>query len=130
MGNFAGYYSLGLSGPGARGAILRLRLRADGVFAGGLITPIMLVEPGMPLLDPARTGISLLNSLSRTEFGASAVRITPAGRILAPPGSGSGPRAGPPAAQVTALRKERRNASRLQAPASAGRRVLSRRSWP
>ena len=92
MGNFAGYYSLGLSGPGARGAILRLRLRANGLFAGGLITPIMLVEPGMPLLDPARTGISLLNSLSRTEFGASAVRITPAGRILAPPGSGSGPR--------------------------------------
>jgi hypothetical protein len=88
MGNFAGYNSLGLSGPGARSAILRLRLRAGGVFAGGLITPIMLVEPGMPLLDPARTGISLLNSLSRTEFGASAVRITPGGRILAPPGSG------------------------------------------
>ncbi len=92
MGNFAGYYSLGLSGPGGRGAILRLRLRADGLFVSGLITPIMLVEPGMPLLDPARTGISLLNSLSRAEFGASAVRITPAGRILAPPSSGSGPR--------------------------------------
>jgi hypothetical protein len=95
MGNFAGYNSLGLSGPGARGAILRLRLHANGVFAAGLITPIMLVEPGMPLLDPARTGISLLNSLSRAEFGASAVRISPAGRILAPPGSGPHPRRPP-----------------------------------
>jgi hypothetical protein len=86
MGNFAGYYSLGLSGPGAEGAILRLRLRASGLFVGGLIIPIRLVEPGMPLLDPARAAIGLLNSLSRSEFGPSAVRITPAGRILAPPG--------------------------------------------
>jgi hypothetical protein len=89
MGNFAGYYSLGLSGPGAQSAILRLRLRASGLFVGGLITPIRLVEPGMPLLDPARAEIGLLNSLSRSEFGPSAVRITPAGRILAPPGSRS-----------------------------------------
>jgi len=89
MGNFVGYYSLGLSGPGAQGAILRLRLRASGLFVGGLITPIRLVEPGMPLLDPARAAIGLLNSLSRSQFGRSAVRITPAGRILAPPGSRS-----------------------------------------
>jgi hypothetical protein len=95
MGNFAGYNSLGLSGPGAEGAILRLRLRASGLFVGGLVTPIRLVQPGMPLLDPARAAIGLLNSLSRSEFGPSAVRLTPAGRILAPPGlrsSRQGPR--------------------------------------
>lgn len=93
MGNFAGYYSLGLSGPGAQGAILRLRLRASGLFVGGLVTPLRLVEPGMPLLDPARAAIGLLNSLSRSEFGPSAVRIAPTGRILAPPGSRSPHRA-------------------------------------
>lgn len=87
MGNFAGYYTLGLSGPGAQSAILRLRLRGNGKFVSGRVTPLRLTGPGIPAVDPARAEIRLLNSLSRAEFGPSAVRITPTGRILAPPGS-------------------------------------------
>lgn len=87
MGNFAGYYTLGLSGPGSQSAILRLRLRGNGLFVAGRVTPLRLTGPGIPAVDPTRAEIRLLNSLSRAEFGASAVRITPTGRIVAPPGS-------------------------------------------
>lgn len=84
LGNFAGYYTLGLGAATADSAILHVRLRADGSFAGGSITPVYLTGAGFPEPDPSRAGIELINSLSRADLGASAVRITPAGRIEPP----------------------------------------------
>ena len=84
LGNFAGYYTLGLGGVTADSAILHVRLRADGTFAGGSVTPIRLVGAGTPEPDPAGTGIQLINSLSRSDLGASGVRITAAGKIEPP----------------------------------------------
>jgi poly-gamma-glutamate capsule biosynthesis protein CapA/YwtB (metallophosphatase superfamily) len=85
LGNFAGYYTLGLGGVTADSAILHVALRSDGSFAGGSVTPIRLAGAGFPAPDPSRTGIDLINSLSRTDLGATGVRIGPAGRIAPPP---------------------------------------------
>jgi hypothetical protein len=85
LGNFAGYYTLGLGGVTADSAILHVRLRADGSFAGGSVTAIRLVGAGLPEPDPAGAGIQLINSLSRDDLGASGVRITAGGKIE-PPG--------------------------------------------
>jgi len=84
LGNFAGYYTLGLGGVTADSAILHVRLRADGAFAAGTVTPIRLVGAGTPQRDPAATGIQLTNSLSRSDLGASGVRITATGKIEPP----------------------------------------------
>ena len=85
LGNFAGYYTLGLGGATADSAILHLALRSDGSFAGGSVTPVRLAGAGIPAPDPSRTGIELINSLSRADLRASGVRIGPADRILPPP---------------------------------------------
>jgi poly-gamma-glutamate capsule biosynthesis protein CapA/YwtB (metallophosphatase superfamily) len=81
LGNFAGYYTLGLGGVTSDSAILHVRLRADGTFVAGSVTPILLVGGGSPEPDPSRTGIQIINSLSRTDLGASGVRLTASGRI-------------------------------------------------
>ena len=90
LGNFAGYYTLGLGGATADSAILHVALRSDGSFAGGSVTPVRLAGAGFPAPDPSRAGIDLINSLSRTDLGASGVRIGPADRILPPPAAESG----------------------------------------
>jgi hypothetical protein len=84
LGNFAGYYTLGLGGVTADSAILRLRLRADGSFASGRLIPLRLVGGGDPEPDPARAAIAIINSLSRSDLGASGVHITASGRIEPP----------------------------------------------
>jgi poly-gamma-glutamate capsule biosynthesis protein CapA/YwtB (metallophosphatase superfamily) len=85
LGNFVGYYTLGLGGVTADSAILHVRLRANGSFAGGSVTPIRLVDAGTPEMDSSGEGIRLINSLSRSDMGASGVRLTAAGTIE-PPG--------------------------------------------
>jgi poly-gamma-glutamate capsule biosynthesis protein CapA/YwtB (metallophosphatase superfamily) len=89
LGNFAGYYTLGLGGATADSAILHVTLRSDGSFAAGSVTPVRLAGAGFPAPDPSRAGIDLINSLSRTDLGASGVRIGPADKILPPPAGDS-----------------------------------------
>jgi poly-gamma-glutamate capsule biosynthesis protein CapA/YwtB (metallophosphatase superfamily) len=84
LGNFAGYYTLGLTGVTADSAILHVVLRANGTFASGSVTPIRLAGAGLPEPDPARTGIQLINSLSRADLGPSGVHINPGGVIVPP----------------------------------------------
>jgi poly-gamma-glutamate capsule biosynthesis protein CapA/YwtB (metallophosphatase superfamily) len=85
LGNFAGYYTMGLAGVTSDSAILHVTLTAGGTFVSGSVTPIRLVGAGLPVPDPARAGIQLINSLSREDLGASGVRISRAGVILPPP---------------------------------------------
>ena len=87
VGNFCGYDTLGLAGPTADAAILHVTLTADGSFAAGSITPIVLSQPGIPAVDPARTAVALINSLSQDDFaGNGAVQISAGGRIEQPAG--------------------------------------------
>jgi poly-gamma-glutamate capsule biosynthesis protein CapA/YwtB (metallophosphatase superfamily) len=85
LGNFCGYNTLGLNGVTADSAILHVTLRANGSFVRGSITPIVLSEPGIPAVDPARTAVGLINSLSQDDFGGNgAVRLSASGRIESP----------------------------------------------
>jgi poly-gamma-glutamate capsule biosynthesis protein CapA/YwtB (metallophosphatase superfamily) len=86
LGNFSGYYTLGLGGVTSDSAILHVRLRADGTFVSGSVTPLTLAGGGTPEPDPAGTSIQIINSLSSEDLGPSGVRIATSGRITPPPG--------------------------------------------
>ncbi len=82
LGNFCGYNTLGLDAYTSISAILHVTLNAKGQFVTGSITPLRLVSPGVPQLDPNRTAVSYINSLSEADFaGNGAVRLTAAGKI-------------------------------------------------
>jgi len=82
VGNFCGYNTLGMDAYTSVSAILHVTLNAKGQFVRGSITPVRLVSPGTPELDPDRTAISYANSLSQADFaGNGAVRISAAGKI-------------------------------------------------
>jgi hypothetical protein len=51
----------------------------------GSVTPLHLVSPGIPEVDPERTAISYINSLSRDDFaGNGAVQLSASGKIAKP----------------------------------------------
>lgn len=85
LGNFCGYNTVGLDTYTSVSAILHVTLTAAGQFVTGSITPLQLVSPGIPQVDPAGTAISYINSLSQEDFaGNGAGRISAAGKIIRP----------------------------------------------
>ncbi len=83
LGNFCGYDTLGLDADTSVSAMLHVTLNAAGQFVSGSITPLRLVSPGIPEVDPDKTAIGYINSLSREDFaGNGAARISATGRIL------------------------------------------------
>jgi hypothetical protein len=79
LGNFAGYKVFSLGGALSTSAILRVTLRGDGTFETGRLVPTHLVGAGMPALDPTEAAHGVVRSLSREDFGARAVKISPDG---------------------------------------------------
>ncbi len=79
LGNFAGYKVFSLGGPLSTSGILRVTLRGDGKFETGRLVPTHLVGAGLPALDPAEEAHGVVRSLSRDDFGARAVKISPDG---------------------------------------------------
>ena len=79
MGNFAGYGVFSLSGPLAVSGVLKATLRANGTWVRGRLVPTRLVGEGMPALDPAERAHGIVRTLSRADFGARGVRVTPTG---------------------------------------------------
>ena len=81
LGNLSGFHTLSTAGALGIGAILHVRLRANGAFLDGKLTPIRLDPAGAPRLDPTRAAFVLLRQLSRADFGGRAVRITKTGSL-------------------------------------------------
>jgi poly-gamma-glutamate capsule biosynthesis protein CapA/YwtB (metallophosphatase superfamily) len=81
LGNFAGYKVFALGGPLSTSAILRVTLRGDGAFESGLLVPTRLAANGVPARDPAETAHGVVRELSRADFGARGVKITPTGAL-------------------------------------------------
>jgi len=79
LGNFAGYKVFALGGPLSTSGILRVTLRGDGKFETGRLVPTHLVGPGLPAIDPAEAAHGVVRTLSREDFGARRVRISPDG---------------------------------------------------
>jgi hypothetical protein len=85
LGNLCGYNTLGLDAYTSISAMLHVTLNAEGQFVTGSITPLQLVSPGIPQIDPNGTAISYVNSLSQDDFaGNGAARISATGQIDKP----------------------------------------------
>lgn len=84
LGNFLGNGTLSISGPGGVSAVLQVRLRRDGSWAGGRIVPMRLVSPGLPQPDPSKSALSVVRSLSREDVGRRAMRVSPTGTLVSP----------------------------------------------
>jgi Bacterial capsule synthesis protein PGA_cap len=85
LGNFASHRNFDLTGPLGTSAVLRVRLRSDGSWAGGRLVPVRLEGTGAPAVDPDDTAVELVTELSRADVGAAAPRLAADG-TLAPPG--------------------------------------------
>jgi poly-gamma-glutamate capsule biosynthesis protein CapA/YwtB (metallophosphatase superfamily) len=82
LGNFCGYNTLGLDEYTSISAMLHVTLNAAGQFVKGSITPLQLESPGIPQVDPDKTAISYINSLSADDFaGNGAAHISATGTI-------------------------------------------------
>jgi poly-gamma-glutamate capsule biosynthesis protein CapA/YwtB (metallophosphatase superfamily) len=81
LGNFAGYDVFALGGPLSTSGILRVTLDGDGRFETGRLVPTRMVGAGLPALDPAEVAHGLVRTLSRADFGASGVKVSPDGLL-------------------------------------------------
>jgi hypothetical protein len=81
LGNFAGYKVFALGGPLSLSGILRVTLRGDGSFDSGTLVPTRLVGAGLPALDPAESAHGIVRTLSREDFGARGVTVSPNGTL-------------------------------------------------
>lgn len=85
LGDFANYYDFATAGNLDLSAILHVTLSATGTFLDGAFTSVVLSASGQPFVDPHRASATLVNQLSRQDFGAAGVVIRPNGAIT-PPG--------------------------------------------
>lgn len=81
LGNFAGYEVFSLGGALSTSGILRVILRGDGTFETGRLVPTTLVGKGVPALDPSEAAHGMVRTLSREDFGARAVKVSPDGLL-------------------------------------------------
>jgi hypothetical protein len=81
LGNFVGYKNFGTGGTLSLSAILSVRLRGDGAFAGGTWTSLRLDGDALPHLDPTHASARLVAQLSREDFGSARARVAPDGVI-------------------------------------------------
>ena len=85
LGNFCGYYTVGLDAYTSISAILHVTLGSQGQFVRGSITPLQLVGAGTPQVDARKTATSYINALSRDDFARNgAVHISANGGIQGP----------------------------------------------
>ena len=66
------------------GGVVTLRLTPDGSWHGGQLEGTVMVDPGVPQLDPDQRARALVQELSRTDFGACGVELSAAGELNTP----------------------------------------------
>jgi len=69
LGNFSTWDTFNLTGPLGISGILKVTLAPNGVATRVELVPALLEKPGRPVLDPARQGVTLVRSLSASDFG-------------------------------------------------------------
>jgi Bacterial capsule synthesis protein PGA_cap len=80
-GNFAGYHTFPTTGALGLSAIVQVSLDDRGRFRRGRWTPLRLLPPGRPMLDPSRASAKLAAQLSQQDFKRPGIR--PSGRLAA-----------------------------------------------
>jgi hypothetical protein len=81
LGNFAGYKVFALGGPLSLSGILHVTLRGDGTYVKGRLVATELVGGGYPALDPDEAAHGAVRTLSRQDFGARGVKVSPTGAL-------------------------------------------------
>jgi hypothetical protein len=81
MGNFATYGWFKLEAETALTAILEVELAKDGKFLSGKLHSGKQEGRGIPVLDPSGDAIKKVRSLSQTDFGVTAPKISDDGTI-------------------------------------------------
>jgi len=71
MGNFSSWNTFNLKGPGGITAILHITLSKQGELREAHLTPLTILEPGIPEQDPERKAIDIVRNLSQKDFGQS-----------------------------------------------------------
>ncbi len=84
LGNFLGDGTLSIGGVLGESGVLHVTLGACGGWLHGDLTPVRLVSPGVPALDPAEASHGIVRTLSREDFGEDAMRVTTKGQLLPP----------------------------------------------
>jgi hypothetical protein len=84
LGNFLGDGTLSIGGVLADSGILHVTLGPSGGWLHGDLTPVRLVSPGVPALDPAEAAHGIVRTLSREDFAQDAMRVTTKGVLLPP----------------------------------------------
>ena len=64
--------------------MLSVTLTRSGGIVRGNWTPVRLEDPGIPEPDPTKASLTLVNDLSKDDFGATAARFTSAGALVVP----------------------------------------------
>jgi poly-gamma-glutamate capsule biosynthesis protein CapA/YwtB (metallophosphatase superfamily) len=82
LGNFVGYRGFGLGGNLSTSAVLQATITAGGKFVTARLRPVQLDGNGVP--SPGGYGVSLVQTVSRQDFGRHAAHITGAG-VISPP---------------------------------------------
>ena len=82
LGNFLGYKTFSVGGVSGQSGVLAVSLAPDGAFTAARFSTTTLSGDGVP--SPGGSGISIIQSLSRQDFGATAARISSSGDITPP----------------------------------------------
>jgi hypothetical protein len=82
LGNFLGYKTFSVGGVSGQSGALSVTLAPDGAFKSARFSPTQLSGDGVP--SPGGSGISIIQSLSRQDFGSTAARISSGGDITPP----------------------------------------------
>lgn len=81
MGNFCTYGRFSLSGPAGIAPLISLKIKGDGTFVEGQITPTYQQKAHGPKIDRQERVIKTLIDLSKTDFPESALHIQPDGKM-------------------------------------------------
>jgi poly-gamma-glutamate capsule biosynthesis protein CapA/YwtB (metallophosphatase superfamily) len=84
LGNFSGFHNFTIEGDLGESAVLHVTLAGDGAFRSGRLASLRMVEEGQPVPDREEAAAHDVAALSAEDFGATAVRIGPRGRLRAP----------------------------------------------
>ncbi|MDX5321422.1 MAG: CapA family protein, partial [Bacteroidota bacterium] len=85
LGNFATYERFNLLGPNGVCPIILVDLKEDGTFISGSIVPVKQIGEGIPVIDPDKKVIGLMQSLSNVDFPKSSPVILDTGAFYSRP---------------------------------------------
>ena len=83
LGNFCGFHNFTTEGSLGESVVLHVTLSPSGAFRSGRLASLRMVEAGQPVPDPSGEAAATIAALSAEDFGSSAIKVGPDGRLAA-----------------------------------------------